>query len=317
MSFIFMRMRTIINVQQRYLQTIDLRATIAAGSESIASLFGKKYRDVNAAYRDVLKTVDQLPAFTTNAESLLFIQGLDEFIAAQQRYLDLYPVYEDLSLRSDSIMSRRDFPDVVSTYREAKEHLRPMPAFKDEEGADLYDQQLEEVRSVQQCFLDVLALRQTIAVCDDSLNAGKKTDAVLSNGYRLLRKQVDLKPSFYTVERGRGFITTLQSHLDMQRLCLSTMHKQEQIKANEKTINDRELPYGNIRKAYSRMYKAYRGLTEITNTEDLRRYSRQSDYILEMQQAFIDLIRSSNAADAESKLKRESNIEKIKVIIGL
>ena len=312
-----MRMRTIINVQQRYLQTIDLRATIAAGNENIASLFGKKYRDVNAAYRDVLKTVDQLPAFTTNAESLLFIQGLDEFIAAQQRYLDLYPVYEDLSLRSDSIMSRRDFPDVVSTYREAKEHLRPMPAFKDEEGADLYDQQLEEVRSVQQCFLDVLALRQTIVVCDDSLNAGKKTDAVLSNGYRLLRKQIDLKPAFYTVERGRGFITTLQSHIDMQRLCLSTLHKQEQIKANEKTINDRDLPYGNIRKAYSRMYKAYRGLTEITNTEDLRRYSRQSDYILEMQQAFIDLIRSSNAADAESKLKRESNIEKIKVIIGL
>lgn len=311
------RMRTIINVQQRYVQTIDLRATIASGSENIASLFGKKYKDINAAYREVLRTVDQLPAFTTNAESLLFIQSLDDFIAAQQRYLDLYPVLEDLSLRSDSIMNRREFPDVVSTYREAREHLRPLPTFKDNEGADLYDLQLEEVRTVQQCYLDVINLRSMIATCDDSLTAGRKTDAILANGYRLLRKQVDLKPAFYTVERGRSFLNTLQSHLEMQHLCLSILHKQEQIKANEKVINDRELPYGNIRKAYGRMYKAYKGLSEITNTEDLRRYSRQSDYILEMQQAFIDVIRGNGAADAEAKLKRESNIEKIKVIIGL
>ena len=103
----------------------------------------------------------------------------------------------------------------------------------------------------------------------------------------------------------------------MQQLCLRILHKQEQVKANEKIIEDRELPYGNLRKAYSRMYKAYRGLTEITNTEDLRRYDRQCDYILEMQQAFITTLRSPNAADADAKLKRESNVEKIKVIIGL
>lgn len=311
------RLRTVINVQQRYLQTIDLRTSIASGTDNIASLYGKKYRDMAASYRDVLRTVDQLPAFTTNAESILFIQSLEEFIAAQQRYLDVYPMMEELTLRTDSIMSQRDYPDVVAAYREAKEHLRPTPAFKDLEGADYYDTQLEEVRAVQQCYLDVLDLRRAIAVCDDSLNANRKTDAVLSNGYRLLRKQTDLKPSFYTVERGRGFLGTLQSHLEMQRLCLTTLHKQERIKANEKVINDRELPYGNIRKAYSRMAKAYKGLTEITNTEDLRRYNRQSDYILEMQQAFIDVLRGGAAAEIDAKLKRESNIDKIKVIIGL
>ena len=311
------RMRTLINVQQRYVQTIDLRATIAAGSENISTLFGKKYRDVTAAYRDVLRTVDQLPAFTSNAESLLFIQSLEDFIAAQQRYMDLYPIYEDLSLRSDSILAQRNLPDVVSTYHDAQAHLRPMPSFKDNAGADLYEVQLDEVRSVQQCFLDVIDLRHTIAANDDSLMAGRKIDGVLSNGYRLLRKQADLRPSFYTVERGRSFINILQGHVEMQQLCLRILHKQEQVKANEKIIEDRELPYGNLRKAYSRMYKAYRGLTEITNTEDLRRYDRQCDYILEMQQAFITTLRSPNAADADAKLKRESNVEKIKVIIGL
>ncbi len=311
------RMRTVINVQQRYIQTIDLRATIASGSEKITSLYGKKYRDAATAYRDVVRTVDQLPAFTTNAESILFIQNLEEFIAAQQHYLDLYPVYEDLTSRSDSILSYRTLPDIVSTYREAQQHLRPMPSFKNAQGADLYDNQLEEVRNVQQCFLDAITLRLAIAVNDDSLTANRKTDPVLSNGYRLLRKQTDLKPSFYTVERGRSFITLLQGHIEMQQLCLQTLHKQERIQANEKIINDRELPYNNIRKAYSRMYKAYHGLNEITNTEDLRRYSRQCDYIMEMQQAFITLLRSNNADDADSKLKKESNIEKIKAVIGL
>ena len=311
------RLRTVINVQQRYLQTIDLRAAIASGTDKIASLYGKKYRDMAASYREVLRTVDQLPAFTTNAESILFIQSLEEFIAAQQRYLDIYPVFEDLTMRSDSIMSQRDYSDVVAAYRDAKEHLRPQPTFRDIEGADHYDVQLEEVRTVQQCYLDVLQLRRLIAASDDSLNANRKTDAVLSNGYRLLRKQTDLKPSFYTVERGRGFIGTLQSHYEMQQLCLSILHKQESIKDNEKVINDRELPYGNIRKAYSRMIKAYKGLGEITNTEDLRRYSRQSDYILGMQQAFIDVIRGGNATELDAKLKRENDIDKIKVIIGL
>lgn len=311
------RLRTIINVQQRYLQTIDLRASIASGTEGIAALYGKKYREANAAYREVLKTVDQLPAFTTNAESLLFIQSLESFIEAQQHYLDLYPVFEDITLRSDSILARRDFPDVVSSYSDAQQHLRPMPGFKDSEGADQYDVQLDEVRSVQQCFLDALSLRGEINRYDDSLMAGRKTDAVLSNGYRLLRKQSDLRPAFYTVERGRSFLNILRGHIEMQQLCLSILHKQEQIKANEKVITDRDLPYSNIRKAYNRTYKAYYGLDEITNTEDLRRYGRQSDYILEMQQAFIDVLRSSSASDVDLKLKRESNIEKIKLVIGL
>lgn len=311
------RMRIIINVQQRYLQAIDLRHNIAAGSEAIATLYGKKYRDFNSAYRDVLKTVDQLPAFTTNAESLLFIQNLEDFIAAQQRYQDLYPVLEDLSRRTDSIMAQKDFADVVSAYRDAKAHLRPLPSFKEPTGADLYDTQLEEVRSVQQCYLDGLDMRRAIIRNDDSLTAGKKTDAILSSGYRLLRKQADLKPSFYTVERGRSWLDILQSHIEMQQLCLRTLHKQELIKENEKVILDRELPYGNIRKAYKRMYKAYSGLSEITNIEDLRRYGRQADYTLEMQDAFIRLVRSNDAAGADTLLKRESNIEKIKLVIGL
>lgn len=311
------RMRVITNVQQRYIQTIDLRTTISMGNDAIATLYGKKYRDFNAAYRDVLRTIDQLPAFTTNAESLIFIQSLEDFIAAQQRYQDLYPVFEDLTLRTDSIMAQRDFPDIVSAYRDAKEHLRPMPSFREPAGADVYDAQLDEVRSVQQCYLDGLYMRRLINRNDDSLTAGKKVDKVLSSGYRLLRKQASLSPSFYTVERGRTYIEVLRNHIEMQQLCLRILHKQERIKENAKTINDRELPFGNIRKAYSTMEKAYRSYNEITNNEDLRQYDRQSDKIIEMQEAFINLLHSSGADGSNARLKRNSSIEEIKLEIGL
>lgn len=311
------RLRTLINVQQRYLQTLDLRANIASGTESIVSLYGKKYRDAAAAYKEVLKTVDQLPTFTTNAESILFIQRLDDFIAAQQIYLDFYPTMESISMRADTIISHKEFSDVVSAYRDAQPMLKPLPGFRDPDGAVIYEQQLEEVLNVQQCYLDVIALRQNIVLNDDSLLAGKKTDHILTNGYKILRKQVDLRPSFSTVERGRSFIDLLQGYIEMQHLGLTTLHKLEQINMNDKKVKDKDFPYSNIRKAYNRMLKAYQGVVEITNTEDLRRYDRQCDYILEMQEAFLATQRGSGAAEADAKLKRESSIENIKLVVGL
>lgn len=311
------RLRTIINVQQRYLQTLDLRATIAQGTEAIVSLYGKKYRDHANAYRDVLKGINMVPSFTSDAESILFIKYLEDFVAAQQLYLDFYPVMENISHRTDTIMSHKEFSDVVAAYRDALPMLKPLPGFRDPDGSAVYDHQLEEVTAVQMCYLDVLDLRRQIVVNDDSILAGKKVDNTLANGYKLLRKQTDLRPSFSTVERGRSFIAILQGYIEMQKLSLVTLHKLEQINVNDKKIKDKDIPYANIRKAYNRMYKVYQGIDEITNTEDLRRYDRQCDYILDMQDAFMETQRSPNAADTDSKLKRESNTENIKLVIGL
>ncbi|MBR6418538.1 MAG: hypothetical protein IKS36_06960 [Bacteroidales bacterium] len=311
------RLHTMVNVQQRYLQTIDLRATIAAGTEKIIATYGKRYKDESSSYREVLRTINQLPSFTGNAESILFIQNLDAFVEAQQLYLDLYPRMEDNTARADTILSHKDFPDVVAAYRSIQNQLHPLPSFKDQEGALHYEQQLNDVATVQQQYLDVLAMRSIIARYDDSLANNRRADRILSNGYRLLRKQVNLQPSFATVERGRAFLDILQGYLEMQQLGVTTMHKLSSIKDNEKKINDKEFPYSNIRKAYSRMYKAYQGIDEITNTEDLRRYSRQCDYILQMQEAFLNTMRSPMASDSDAKLRRETNIDNIKLVIGL
>ncbi len=316
------RMRTVINVQQRYLQTLDLRATIASGTEAINTQYGKKYKQVLSSYRDVYRGLNTLPAFTTNAESVLFIESLEDFVAAQQRYIDFFSEMEEITTRGDTIKNRginrgRELYDVVVAYRDIEGSLLPIPSFSTTEGADLYEAQLEEVRKVQQCYLEVLDLREVIARNDDTITSAKKLDRTLANGYRLLRRQVDLKPNFSTVERGRSFIDMLRTYIELQQLCVTTMHKLEHIRSNAQQITSKDSPYRNIGKAYSRMEKAYSGIDEITNAEDLRRYSRQCDYILEMQDAFFALLRSQTVADADAKLKKDNGIDKIKLIVGL
>lgn len=312
-----MRLRTTVNVQQRYLQTLDLRATIAAGTDAIINLYGKRYRAELEAYKDVLRGVDQLPAFTTNAESILFIQRLDNFVEAQQLYLSLYPSMEDNAARSDTLLQQREYPDVAAAYRDVQSQLRPMPSFRDADGAALYGEQLDEVARVQQLYFEVIVRRRMIDCNDDSLVAARKVDRILAGGYKVLRKQMDLKPNFPTVERGYAFLDKLQGYIEMQQLGLDALHKLQTIKENDKRLRDKELPYSNIRKAYARMYSAYQGVDEITNTEDLRRYDRQCDYVLAMQQAFFELYQSPTVADSDAKLKKETSVEKIKLVVGV
>lgn len=311
------KLQLIINVQNRYLQTIDLRATINDGTNNIVKLYDKKYREVVNSYKDVLRTINQKPSFLTNSESVNFIQNLEEFIAAQQRYIDDYSLLEDINARRDSIVNGNKFRDVVSAYRDIHSSLVPIPDFKNTQEAAQYESQLADVMRVQKCYQEVVTFRREIEILDDSLMAGRKVDRTLHNGYRLLRKQADLTPSFSTLERGQNFLSSLNNHLEMQRLCLLIMHKRSLITANDDKISDKSGAYRNIAKAYSRMKKVYDDFDEITNTEDLRRYSRQCDSVLEMQQAFIKLLLSEFAGNADGNLKRETDVEKIKAVVGL
>jgi len=89
------------------------------------------------------------------------------------------------------------------------------------------------------------------------------------------------------------------------------------IEANERTITGKGNPYRGIAKAYQRIYKVYEGILEIDNTEELRRFSAQCDNILEMQEAFINTIHSETAPDCEKNLRRETDVQKIRLVVGL
>ena len=313
------RLQTIIAVQERYLQTVDLRTTIAANYDAISNLYSKKYKPVFNAYKEVHRTIDQVPTFTTNAQSLNFIQSLTDFVEAQQLYIQYYNILEDITRRSDTILNGRheSFKDVSRAYRDLQSNLIPLPNFKKPSDAVYYEQQLEQVEQLQDAFLRTIERRTLIQQLDDSIEDNRKVDRTLWNGYRLLRKQVDLAPGFNTVERARSFLSMLDEYIDLQRLSLRVLYKRRLIESQEKSIEQRSSNYRNIDKAYSRMIKAYDDFGEIANQEDLRRYDRQCDRILEMQQAFLDLLASETVQEADNRLKRESDITKIKLVLGL
>lgn len=313
------RLQTVIAVQQRYIQTIELRNTIASNYDAIYNLYAKKYKPVFNAYKDVHRTVNQVPAFTTNAESLNFIQSLTDYVEAQQLYLQYYSHLEDITRRSDTILNGQhgSFKDVSRAYREIQPNLIPLPSFKSPTDALLYEQQLSQVTQVQNAYLTTIGTRTLIQKLDDSLEDNRKLDRTLWNGYKLLRKQVDLTPAFNTVERARSFLSVLDDFVGLQRLCLNILSKRRDIESFDKQIDQRASGFRNIDKAYSRMKKAYDDFDDIANMEDFRRYDRQCDRILEMQQAFLNLLGSGTVNDADSRLKKETDISKIKLVLGL
>ncbi len=312
------RLHTIINIQQRYLLAIDLRSTIETNTQTIVNLYGRKYREIANAYKDVLRLVETVPAFTTNAESVNFIESLQNFIDAQQRYVDMYPMFDDITHRTDSITSSpTSIRDVTRAYNDILPALVPMPKFKDVEGADLYHDQLLAVGKIQQCYLDFIRLRHDIGRLDDSVYALRKQDRVVYKGYKLLNKQGDLTPRFSTYERGRSALIALNGHLEMQRMCLQALRKRQAIDATAGRIEEMTASYRNIRKAYSRMEDIYLDFNEITNLEDLRRYTRQLDNTAVMQEAFLNTIRGDLVLEADNKLKHESEVDKIKLVVGL
>ena len=193
----------------------------------------------------------------------------------------------------------------------------PWPHFKNLDEAALYEEQLDQVVKVQQCYLLVIARRTEIERMDDTLMAGRKIDRTLYNAYRLFRKQADLAPSFATIERGESFLDMLDSYIEMQRLCLQTLAKRKTIDDNADRIIEKRSNYSNIVKAYKRMAEVYDDFGEITNNEDLRRYARQTDAYIEMQEAFLRLLASDYASSSDSQLKRETDVERIKTVIGL
>lgn len=312
------RLHTIVAIQQRYMLTIELRATINANTQTILNLYNRKYRSAANSYKDVLRNLDLVPAFTTNAESQNFIQNLNNFIDAQQRYIELFPLLDEITHRSDSIISSHfSVREISRNYNDILPTIIPLPAFKDIPGSDLYHDQLLNVSRIQQAYIEVLRLRNTINNLNDSIYKARKADRTLYKGYKLLHKQADLAPRFSTLQAGQSALSNLNSHIEMQRLVIQALQKRKNVDQTADEIEHMAADFRYIRKAYSKLQDLYLDIDDISNLEDLRRYSRQLDNTANMQQAFVSTLRSELVIDANNRLKRESDVEKIKLIVGL
>lgn len=313
------RLRSIIAVQQRYMQTIDLRTAISHNSDQIQRLYGKKYRDFVNTYRETLRTLNLLPAFTTGPESVRFVGELDDFVKAQQVYIDSYPAIEGISLRSDSIIaaSQSNLRDVAAAYRELRPSLLPPPTYKTPADAQRYLERIDRVRHMQQLYAQTIDIRNELRRLDDSITDRRRDDRILWSGYCALRKNAALTPSFTLPEHGEQFVAGLDLHRRMLQTTLQTQQLARTIGANEDRITGKGNSFRNIAKAYQRLEKDYLVVNDITTLDDLNAYHRQNLSLLAMQQAFLNLLNSDLATDADLKLKGEQDLDKIRLVLGL
>lgn len=313
------RLRDIIAVQQRYMQALDLRAVINQNSDHIQRLYGKKYRDIANAYKETQRTVNLLPSFLTSAESISFVGDLQDFIEAQQVYIDTYTMLEELSSRSDTILgaTQSSLRDIAAAYREVRPSLQPVPTFKRGKDSEHYIEQLNQAGEIQWLYMQTIAIRNEIRRLDDSITDRRRDDRILWNGYCSLRKDADLTPSFTTVEQGTRFIAGLELHRNMLRTTHRIQAQGRTITANTNRIGGKSNIHRNIAKAHQHLLKAIQTITSVSTLDDLNRYGKQCDSILVMQQAFLNLLASDLAADADNKLRGENDPDKIRIVLGL
>ena len=89
------------------------------------------------------------------------------------------------------------------------------------------------------------------------------------------------------------------------------------ITANTNRIGGKSNIHRNIAKAHQHLLKAIQTITSVSTLDDLNRYGKQCDSILVMQQAFLNLLASDLAADADNKLRGENDPDKIRIVLGL
>lgn len=313
------RLRSIIAVQQRYMQTIDLRTTIDQNGDQIQLLYGKKYRDFVSTYRETLRTLNLLPAFTTSPESVTFVSELQDFVDAQQIYIESYPTIEAISLRSDSIInvSQSALRDIAAAYRELRPSLLPPPTYKSPTEAQTYLERLERVQHIQRLYQQTIDLRNDIRRLDDTITSRRRDDRILWSGYCNLRKGAPLTPNFSVPEYGERFVEGLEQHCRMLQTTLQIQHQSRILAANADRIGGRANSLRNIARAYQRMEKNAQAITEITTLGDLAAYQRQCDSLLTLQQAFLNLLASDLASDADIKLRGEADPDRILIVLGL
>ena len=312
-------LKDIQTVQKRYIEVIDLRTKINTESESITNLYGKKYKDLANAYKETAATLNTIPAFTTVAESENFVFNLHSFIEAQRSYRAQYVTHESISARSAYILqSKTDpFSDIQSAYRDAEAFLSPLPSFKDTVGAQAYEQQLQNVLSVQECYLKAISLRKTIDSLDNILSQNKKNDKKITTTYKTIYRQTNLKPHFYTIDQGEEFTHHLNDFISLQQDCMKCVTTSSAIQSNDKTITEKGERLRHLIKAYVRMQKAILTMKEIATREEIDFYQRELNEMLFVQEAFIQAINSDDSSAINNRLKGETDPNKIKLVLGL
>ena len=162
-------LQRVLHVQDCYLTVVDLRDKITANSDRINRLYGSRFRQVVKTYQEVAGSVNEVPAFTTQANADAFIERMQEFVKVQDCYLQDYNRLSLIKEHGDSIDSRCSirYADVSKAYNKMVDDLypkskTPKPAYRSLDDAVRFSIELDQFETLQRQYDTVIYLRREI-----------------------------------------------------------------------------------------------------------------------------------------------------------
>jgi len=317
-------LKGVIHVQECYLSVVDLREKIAANSERISNLYGARFRQVVKTYQEVAASINTIPTFSTQSHADAFIGQMKEFVEVQESYIRDYNRLALIREHGDSIDARCSirYSDVSKAYTRMVNELynkseTPKPAYRSVDDAARFSLELDYCETLQRQYDTIIELRKEIDRLKDSVAKGWMGHMMIYNGLQTIRKQMVLTPSFISTVDGSRFIAELRDFLDTEEKCVLTVRRYYEYRRLDNVLATVLQPYRNIRKAYSRLEKAYITIKAINHTSEVYVYCRQLESFISVQTELLEKANTSEINSIDFRLDNIADIDKIEKIIGL
>lgn len=313
------RLQELITVSNSYIRVIELRDSITAGTQAITQKCSRRHRDILSSYRELLSEQNTIPNYASINSSEKFISNLLNFIEMQHQYSDAADRVETIQQRGDSIISlcTKPLADVANAYRLLFTTTDLVPHFINAFSSERYYETLDNFEKVQYIYFEVIDIRKNISLRGDRITSDRNAPRGIVKGYKYLSKYTNFTPSFTTPRGGNDMIRALNHFIDIQEKFITANNNNGTIVNNTKQMRTAFRDYGNIYRAYERLYKSYDYQLDITSEADLNSYLKYQEQILNMQSKFISLINSLDKEDYNNRLKRVREADKIRLIMGL
>ena len=313
------QMKSIADVQRKYMQAIDLRRDINKRTDTITELYSRGYSAILDAYRRHLASISTMPTFNRSEESKTFIAALDEFSAIQKLYISNYYRLRQIERRSDSIVQNcpKSCSDLRSTYLGYPKVQSLVPSFRTLEQYGEYERTLADFELLQKDFQTIVSMRDSIERTDQRLITSQYAERVFVSGYKSIKKGTSFNLPLTNDSDAVECIRQLRIFMDQQALCDRILQKKQAIDEADVLIASYEKTLPNVSIAYSILRKDYVYRGTITSLEDMQNYHIHLIEIADIQARFISIIKSEQAADINIKMRGLRDLGQIKSLFHL
>ena len=302
----------VIKIQNLYLDCIEWLDRIDANSGSIIAMLGNTGHAT--PYKNILSATNFVPAFSTDAGGMQFVEKLQEFEAIQQEYLKTESRIRELEGMADSIYREgRRYSDLTAAFRTVQHGTDVYPTFRNREELDVYNRKLADYKTVARQYTQLIRLRDTIAINENITDHSSRT---LRDGQRTLKRYTKWTPDFSTPQEGEKFIENIYGLIAMQQECIAINDNIVTQGVYEKEILGLTKNYTYIRRAYNTMLKSYTYKGSIATRENLRIYGDLQRQAVEMQETLIEYIKR-NPMELERQMRAQRDVRGYKSVINV